>query len=189
MRWLIAKLTPMLNSVRRTTGSTQLGFLTMSSNVAFGEKSTPMIRPMGLIAGCDCASGAGMDVVAIRCSSTTGAPYRCTATAFYPALRRIATKISSPARRVWSAVACYRFHAATSPRCFAKPQASQVSLCTHFRDRSEQLLRVGMCGLAQHLLDPPRLHKLTYAHHRHARGRLRHHRQAARNKDVRQPAF
>src|SRR5712692_1191024 len=81
MRWLIAKLTPMLNSVRRTTGSTQLGFLTMSSNVAFGEKNTPMIRPMGLIAGCDCASGAGMDVVAIRGSSTTRAPYRCTATA------------------------------------------------------------------------------------------------------------
>src|ERR1700687_5246965 len=63
MRWLIAKLTPMLNSVRRTTGSTQLGFLTMSSNVAFGEKNTPMIRPIGLIAGCDCASGAGRDVV------------------------------------------------------------------------------------------------------------------------------
>src|ERR1700688_2337943 len=63
MRWLIAKLTPMLNKVSKTTGRTQLGFRTMSSNVGVGEKKTPMIRPNGLIAGCDCASGAGRDVV------------------------------------------------------------------------------------------------------------------------------
>ena len=50
-------------AVSRTTGSTQLGFRTMSSNVAFGEKNTPTIRPIGLIAGCDCASGAGIDAV------------------------------------------------------------------------------------------------------------------------------
>src|ERR1700720_514273 len=53
----------MLSNVNRTTGTTQLGFLTMSSNVAFGEKNTPMIRPIAPIAGCDCASGAGRDVV------------------------------------------------------------------------------------------------------------------------------
>src|ERR1700730_14298045 len=63
IRWLIAKLTPMLNKVSKTIGRTQLGFRTMSSNVAVGEKKTPMIRPNGLIAGCDCASGAGRDVV------------------------------------------------------------------------------------------------------------------------------
>src|ERR1700732_5571329 len=63
MRWLIAKLTPMLNSVSKTTGSTQLGFLAMSSNVAFGEKNKTITRPIELIAGWDCASGAGMDAV------------------------------------------------------------------------------------------------------------------------------
>src|SRR4030081_2202481 len=53
----------MLKSVSRTSGTTQLGLRTMSSNVAFGEKNTPNTRPIGLIAGCDCASGAGKDVV------------------------------------------------------------------------------------------------------------------------------
>src|SRR6267142_7129077 len=53
----------MLNSVSSTTGSTQPGLRTMSSKVVFGEKNTPTTRPTGLIAGCDCASGAGMDVV------------------------------------------------------------------------------------------------------------------------------
>src|SRR6267142_4651081 len=53
----------MLNSVSSTTGSTQPGLRTMSSKVVFGEKNTPTTRPTGLIAGCDCASGAGIDVV------------------------------------------------------------------------------------------------------------------------------
>src|SRR5260370_8642035 len=53
----------MLNSVSSTTGSTQPGFRAMSSKVVFGEKNTPTIRPTGLIAGSDCASGAGIDVV------------------------------------------------------------------------------------------------------------------------------
>src|SRR3984893_15247057 len=65
IRWLIAKLTPMLNKVSKMTGSTQLGFRTMSSNVAVGEKKIPITRPNGLIAGCDCASGAGRDVVVV----------------------------------------------------------------------------------------------------------------------------
>src|SRR5215471_12679378 len=59
----------MLNAVRRMTGRIQLGFRTMSSNVAFGEKKTPAMRPKGLIAAR--ASGAGMVVVAIADSSTT----------------------------------------------------------------------------------------------------------------------
>src|SRR6267142_6118162 len=53
----------MLNSVSSTTGSTQLGLRTMSSKVVFGEKNTPITRPTALIAGCDCASGPGIDVV------------------------------------------------------------------------------------------------------------------------------
>src|ERR1700726_282498 len=63
IRWLIAKVTPMLNNVSRTNGSTQLGLRTISSKVGFGEKNTPKTRPTGLIPGCDCASGAGTDVV------------------------------------------------------------------------------------------------------------------------------
>src|SRR5258708_25689940 len=96
IRRLIAKLTPMLNSVRRTTGSTQPGFLTMSSNVAFGEKNTPMIRPIALMAGCDCASGAGMDVVvAIEVPPPQERLNRHARTAFYPALRPNTTEISA----------------------------------------------------------------------------------------------
>src|SRR5882757_3887538 len=53
----------MLNSVSSTTGSTQPGLRTMSSKVVFGEKNTPITRPTALIAGCDCASGPGIDVV------------------------------------------------------------------------------------------------------------------------------
>src|SRR5262250_2505570 len=62
-RWFIAKLTAMLNRVSRTTGGIQPGFRVMSSNVAFGEKNTPMMRPNGLIVAC--ASGAGRDADAI----------------------------------------------------------------------------------------------------------------------------
>jgi hypothetical protein len=82
----------MFTSNRTTTGAIQLGFLAMSSNVGFGEKKTPMIRPMALVGGFNCASGAGRDVVAISVSSTTGALYGRTATAFYPASRRNATE-------------------------------------------------------------------------------------------------
>ena len=63
----------MLNTVVRRIGAIQPGFLAMSSNVAFGEKKTPTIRPIGLIDawGCACDSGIGVGVVAIEESSTT----------------------------------------------------------------------------------------------------------------------
>src|SRR5277367_3635625 len=68
-----AALTAILKIVKRSIGSSQLGFLTMSSNVFFGENSTPKTRPKTLICwGCD--SGAAGDtavVVAIGKSSTT----------------------------------------------------------------------------------------------------------------------
>src|SRR6267143_3807166 len=63
------KLTARLRTVRRTIGSTQPGFLTMSSNVFFGEKKTPVMRPNGLTVAS--ASDAGTGVVAIEDSSTT----------------------------------------------------------------------------------------------------------------------
>src|SRR5947207_3760259 len=69
IRWLIEKLTAMLSIVISASGSTQLGFLTMSSKVFSGEKKTPITRPNGLIKAC--ASGAGTAVVAIEDSSTT----------------------------------------------------------------------------------------------------------------------
>src|SRR5437868_14696969 len=53
-----------------TTGSSQLGFRTMSSKVLFGENKTPNTRPKGLIVAA-CASGTGVGVVAIEDSSTT----------------------------------------------------------------------------------------------------------------------
>jgi hypothetical protein len=55
--------------VNKTIGATQEGFRAMSSNVFFGEKKTPKMRPNGLIEAC--ASGAGIGVVAIEDSSTT----------------------------------------------------------------------------------------------------------------------
>jgi hypothetical protein len=55
--------------VNKTIGATQEGFLAISSNVLFGEKRTPMIRPNGLREPCD--SGAGTGVVAIKDSSIT----------------------------------------------------------------------------------------------------------------------
>src|SRR5258708_2567573 len=54
---------------RIITGSSQPDLRTISSNVALGEKKMPKIRPMGEIAGCGSATGAGM--VAIEDSSTT----------------------------------------------------------------------------------------------------------------------
>src|SRR2546423_8936303 len=62
-------------------GAAQFGFLTTSSNVALGEKKTPKIRPIGLMAAGDCASGVGRDVVAIKFPppqglSDTGSLYR-----------------------------------------------------------------------------------------------------------------
>src|SRR6266576_2281846 len=64
IRWLIEKLTAMLSIVISASGSTQLGFLTMSSKVFPGEKKTPITRANGLIEAC--ASGAGTAVVAIE---------------------------------------------------------------------------------------------------------------------------
>src|ERR1700740_3700469 len=93
---MIKKLTPMLNRVSKTTGSTQLGFRTMSSKVAFGEKNTPMTRPNGLIAGCACASGAGIDVVvAIEVPPPQKRHPQARYTAFYPPLRPNTSKISA----------------------------------------------------------------------------------------------
>src|SRR5256714_12578503 len=94
-RWLIAKHTARLNTVKRLIGSIQLGFRTMSSNVDFGEKNTPTIRPKGLTAAC--ASGAGRGVVAIQFPPPQDHPYRVGCSdlpTFYPALRQNATKIS-----------------------------------------------------------------------------------------------
>src|SRR3979411_1335273 len=84
----------MLNSVSSTTGSTQPGLRTMSSKVVFGEKNTPITRPTALIAGCDCASGPGMDVAVAIEVLHHRAPSQAHSTAFYPALRQKATKIS-----------------------------------------------------------------------------------------------
>jgi hypothetical protein len=63
-------LTAILRIVVSKTGSNQLGFRTMSSNVALGEKKTPTIRPNGLIVAAG-ASGTGVGVVAIEDASTT----------------------------------------------------------------------------------------------------------------------
>src|ERR1700756_1779907 len=95
----------MLNRVSRTTGSTQLGFLTMSSNVAFGEKNTPTIRPIGLIAGCDCASGAGMDAVAIEVppprSALAGACYRRSTPPYAQTPEKISDSAAARSRRLF----------------------------------------------------------------------------------------
>jgi hypothetical protein len=58
-----------LNRIIRAVGKIQLGFRTISSKVALGEKNTPKIRPIGEIAACGSATGGGM--VAIEDSSTT----------------------------------------------------------------------------------------------------------------------
>src|SRR5690349_3524594 len=52
----------------RTVGSSQSGLRTISSNVAVGEKNTPVILPNGEIAACGSATGDG--TVAIEESST-----------------------------------------------------------------------------------------------------------------------
>src|ERR1700730_104999 len=131
----------MLNSVSRTTGRTQLGFLTMSSNVAFGEKNTPVIRPTGLIAGC--ASGTGRDVVAISISSTTGALYGRTATAFYSALRRNATENFSAPVGAQHRCALARRGVESGGFCFTleavQEQRPTIPAHTHARARSALL--------------------------------------------------
>src|SRR5258708_16697968 len=72
-------------SVNKMIGTAQDGLLAMSSNVAFGEKNTPMIRPIELIAGWDCASGAGKDaVVAIEVPPPQAAPLPAHITAVLP---------------------------------------------------------------------------------------------------------
>jgi hypothetical protein len=58
-----------LNRRIRPVGTIQLGFRTISSKVALGEKKTPRIRPIGEIAVFGSVTGAGM--VAIEDSSTT----------------------------------------------------------------------------------------------------------------------
>jgi hypothetical protein len=84
-------------SVNKMIGAAQDGLRAMSSNVAFDEKNTPMIRPIELIAGCDCASGAGKDaVVAIEVPPPRRRLYRRISPPFYPALRQNTRKISSP---------------------------------------------------------------------------------------------
>src|ERR1700756_509499 len=150
----------MLNRVSRTTGSTQLGFLTMSSNVAFGEKNTPTIRPIGLIAGCDCASGAGMDAVAIEVppprSALAGACYRRSTPPYAQTPEKISDSAAARSRRLfgvrWLATA---FITATSPRRSGTParcqrygvRGSRVRESAHlrgwqFRHSSEQLPRI-----------------------------------------------
>src|SRR5258707_9454637 len=84
-------------SVNKMIGAAQDGLRAMSSNVAFGEKNTPMIRPIELIAGWDCASGAGKDaVVAIEVPPQRRRRHRRISPPFYPALRQNTRKISSP---------------------------------------------------------------------------------------------
>src|SRR5258708_15225479 len=84
-------------SVNKMIGAAQDGLRAMSSNVAFGEKNTPIIRPIELIAGWDCASGAGKDaVVAIEVPPPRRRRHRRISPPFYPALRPNTRKISSP---------------------------------------------------------------------------------------------
>src|SRR5260370_23331208 len=188
-RWLITTVTPMLNSVSRTTGSTQLGFLTMSSNVAFGEKNTPTIRPIGLIAGCDCASGAGIDAVAIEVppprSAFAGAQYRRST----PHCARTPEKFrSQPRNSAGTPGRCCSGESGGKPPHSKKAAARlQVSTRRQFRHSSEQLLRVWMRRTVQDLLYRAHFHELPCAHHRYARRHLRHNRQAVRDNYVLQP--
>jgi len=52
-------------TIKIAKGSNQLGFRTMSSKVAFGEKKTPRTRPNGLIVAAG-ASAIGAGVVPIE---------------------------------------------------------------------------------------------------------------------------
>src|SRR5690242_7875510 len=61
-------MAPRLITRITATGSSQLGLRTISSNVALGEKNTPVILPNGEIAACGSATGEG--TVAIEDSST-----------------------------------------------------------------------------------------------------------------------
>src|SRR5208282_5412871 len=64
----------MLSTVIKMTGRIQPGLRAISSNVGFGEKSTPMTLPKGEIAAWGSAAGtdAGIGAVAIEDSFTTG---------------------------------------------------------------------------------------------------------------------
>src|SRR5438552_3978570 len=73
----------MLNTVERRIGAIQLGLRTISSNVFFGEKSTPKILATALSEGCASGVGVATGVVAIEDSSTT----RLRTASFYTALR------------------------------------------------------------------------------------------------------
>src|SRR5271165_4126405 len=60
----------MERTVEITIGNNQLGFRAMSSNVGFGEKNTPRMRPTGEREAWGSATGRGD--VAIKDSFTTG---------------------------------------------------------------------------------------------------------------------
>jgi hypothetical protein len=53
----------MLRTVKRSTGTSQLGFLTMSSNVFLGENRTLNARLNALICGCDSGTAGGTALV------------------------------------------------------------------------------------------------------------------------------
>ncbi len=134
-------------TVNKMIGTAQDGLRAMSSNVAFGEKNTPIIRPMGLMAGCDCASGAGMDVV-------------------------VAIEVPPPQERLLGAfVLPSTLHYARMPEKFQRLPDPYFTGSSG--TASEQLLRVGMHWTMEDLLDWPSFYKLPGAHHRHACGHLR----------------
>src|ERR1700730_9627408 len=178
----------MLNSVSRTSGTTQLGFLTMSSNVAFGEKNTPMIRPIAPIAGCDCASGAGRDVVVAIEDPPPRAPIAgATLPPSTPHYAETPQKFHDRSRAVSPPILecgslATAFTIAAPPGRFSN--SPRYSMSRQFRHSRQQLPRISMSRLPQHLLHRPALHKHPRPHTRHARSHLRHHRQAMRNKNV-----
>src|SRR5580704_851873 len=71
--WFSAVTPARLKRRIMAAGKIQLGFRTMSSNVALGEKNTPIIRPNGEIEACGAGaeawgSGAGGGIVAMEVS-------------------------------------------------------------------------------------------------------------------------
>src|SRR6267143_584143 len=148
------KLTARLRTVRRTIGSTQLGFLAMSSKVFFGEKKTPTIRPNGLTVAC--AAGAGTGVVAIEDSFTT----RLFSSALYRALR-----------------ACTKEY-------FSGGIVTQVSSAGQSRDGGEQFARVVVPGMVEHIFGCADFQESAGPHDSDARGDLRHDGQAMGNENV-----
>src|SRR5580658_10075021 len=76
-RWFKPKLTAMLRTVSNAIGKSQLGFLTTSSKVFWGENRTPKTRLIAFIRGDGSgASGETAVLVAMGISSTT--KFRCT---------------------------------------------------------------------------------------------------------------